>query len=125
MRERTAGTVFLIGGNANKARAEKFVAGSAGASAVNACDLGLIEATALLRNADLFIGPSSGPLNLAAAVGTEAFGLFGSTPVLGYSNFIHALVPDGGPSPDGMTRLSPAQALAAVKPYLAPTKMPN
>ncbi len=96
LRERTAGTVFLIGGNANKARAEKFVAGSAGASAVNACDLGLIEATALLRNADLFIGPSSGPLNLAAAVGTEAFGLFGSTPVLGYSKFIHALVPDGG-----------------------------
>ena len=45
----------------------------------------MIEAAALLRLADLFIGPSSGPLNLPAAGGTEAFGLFGSTPVLTYS----------------------------------------
>src|SRR6202012_4629246 len=59
LRERTAGTAFLIGGNANKTRADKFIATSAGAAAVNACYLSLIEATALLRHADLFIGPSS------------------------------------------------------------------
>jgi ADP-heptose:LPS heptosyltransferase len=45
----------------------------------------------LLRHADLFIGPSSGPLNLAAAVQTDAFGLFGNTPVLTYSKFIHGM----------------------------------
>lgn len=79
---RTPGTVFLIGGPANLARAEKFVAVSGSKPFVNACDLRLIDAAALLRLADLFVGPSSGPLNLAAAGGTDAFGLFGSTPVL-------------------------------------------
>jgi heptosyltransferase-2 len=82
----------------------------------------LIEAAALLRLADLFVGPSSGPLNLAAAGGTEAFGLFGSTPVLTYSKRIHAIVPPSGMTPDGMMRLLPAQALEAIAPYLGRVK---
>jgi heptosyltransferase II len=77
----TPGTVFLLGGPANSPRAQKFMAATPSLAAVNACDLPLIEAAALLRVADLFVGPSSGPLNLAAAGGTRAFGLFGSTPV--------------------------------------------
>jgi heptosyltransferase-2 len=122
LRGRTTGTVFLIGGDANVARAQNFIAGGGGAAAINACSLGLIEAAALLQNADLFIGPSSGPLNLAAAVGTKSFGLFGSTPVLTYSKFIHAIVPDGGPSPGGMRLISPAQAMAAIAPHFAGKK---
>jgi ADP-heptose:LPS heptosyltransferase len=118
LRGRSAGTVFLIGGDKNLARAQNFIDKTAGAPAVNACDLRLNEAAALLRHADLFIGPSSGPLNLAAAGETDAFGLFGSTPVLTYSKFIHAIVPDGGPSPDGMSRIAPAQAIDAIAPYL-------
>ena len=47
---------------------------SSSSQIINACDLRLIEAAALLRLADLFVGPSSGPLNLAAAGGTDAFG---------------------------------------------------
>ena len=125
LRGRTPGTVFLIGGDANVARAQHFIATSAGAPAINACGLGLIEATALLHHADLFIGPSSGPLNLAAAVGTESFGLFGSTPVLTYSKFIHAIVPDGGPSPGGMRVISPAQAIAAIAPHLPAEEAPR
>jgi heptosyltransferase-2 len=119
---RTSGTVFLIGGKANTARARKFIARSAGAPTINACDLQLIEAAALLCQADLFIGPSSGPMNLAAAVGTDAFGLFGSTPVLTFSKFIHAIVPDGGPSAGGMTRISPAQVLDEITPFLTRQK---
>jgi heptosyltransferase-2 len=119
LRQRAAGTVFLVGGQANLARARNFIAGSSGSAAVNACDLSLSEAAALLRLADLFVGPSSGPLNLAAAGGTAAFGLFGSTPVLTYSKFIHAIEPPGGPSPGGMRRISPAQVMAALEPYLA------
>ncbi|HEY1978550.1 MAG TPA: glycosyltransferase family 9 protein [Xanthobacteraceae bacterium] len=114
LRRRTTGTVFLIGGNANRTRAQKFIAASAGATAVNACDLSLTEAAALLRHADLFVGPGSGPLNLAAAGETEAFGLFGTTPILTYSKFIHAIVPDGGPSPSGMARISPAQVIDTI-----------
>jgi heptosyltransferase-2 len=117
--------VFLIGGKMNNARTEDFIARSDGAPAVNACALGLAEAAALLRHADLFVGPSSGPMNLAAAGGTDAFGLFGSTPVLTYSKFIHAIVPDGGASPGGMRRISPAAVLARIAPYLSPRRQPN
>ncbi len=118
LRQSVSGTVFLVGGEANVSRAQGFIAGSTGSAAINACSLRLVEAAALLRLADLFVGPSSGPLNLAAAGGTEAFGLFGSTPVLTYSRFIHAIEPPGGQSQDGMGRILPAQALAAIEPYL-------
>jgi lipopolysaccharide heptosyltransferase II len=121
---RTPGTVFLVGGPAYGARAEKFIFASGSSQIVNACDLRLIEAAVLLRLADLFVGPSSGPLNLAAAGGTEAFGLFGSTPMLTYSKFIHAIVPDGGPCPGGMARIAPAQVLERIAPYLSRRKVP-
>jgi len=116
------GTVFLVGGGANSARAQNFIAQSAGATAVNACDLSLADAAALLRHADLFIGPSSAPMNLAVASGTEAFGLFGATPVLTYSKRIHAIVPPGGSSPDGMRRILPALVLEQIAPTLAREK---
>jgi heptosyltransferase II len=125
LRRKFTGTVFLVGGKMNDARAQKFIAQSSGAPAVDACAMGLIEATALLRRADLFVGPSSGPLNLAAAGGTPAFGLFGSTPVLTYSKYIHAVVPEGGPSTDGMARISPAMVMVAIEPYLSLRKQPN
>ncbi len=119
LRGLTGGTIFSIGGPAQVQRADDLIAAAAGASAVNACDLKLIEATALLAHADLFIGTDSGPLNLAAAAGTEAFGFFGATPVLRYSKFIHPIVPKGGPAPGGMARISPAQVLEQVRPYLS------
>jgi heptosyltransferase II len=127
LRQCIAGTIFLVGGRANSARAQNFIARSITtqstcAPAVNACDLALTDAAALLRHADLFIGPSSAPMNLAVAGGTEAFGLFGATPVLKYSKRIHAIVPPGGSSPDGMRRLLPAQALEEITPFLTMEK---
>ena len=122
LRRRTSGSVFLIGGADNAGRADALIARSAGAPAVNACDLSIVEAAALLRLADLFIGPDSGPMNLAAAGATPAFGLFGATPVLHYSRFIHAIEPEGGSSPDGMRRITPQQVLARIEPYLSAAK---
>jgi heptosyltransferase-2 len=122
LRGLTNGTVFLIGGPAHVARAQALIADTAGANAVNACDLKVAESAALLRHADLFVGTDSGPLNLAAATGTEAFGLFGATPVLRYSKFIHAIVPEGGRTQKGMQRILPAQALEDIKPYLSRRK---
>jgi ADP-heptose:LPS heptosyltransferase len=113
------GTVFLIGGSANISRAEHLLAQGGRASVINACGLGLVEALALLRQADLFVGPDSGPMNLAVAAGTPAFVLFGLNRVLRYSRFIHPVVPPGGQSPDGMSRISPTQVLAQVGAYLA------
>lgn len=118
----TRGTLLLIGGAAHLARAQSLIASTAAANAVNACDLKLIEAAALLHHADLFIGNDSGPLNLAAATGTDAFGLFGATPVLTYSKFIHPIVPEGGPAPDGLQRILPVQVLEQVRPYLSQRK---
>jgi heptosyltransferase II len=114
VRASIAGTVFLIGGPANSARAESLIAHGAGAAAINACDLGLTEAAGLLHLADLFVGTDSGPMNLAVATTTEAIAMFGTTPVLTYSKLIEPIVPDGGPSPDGMRRILPAQVLERV-----------
>ena len=61
-------------------------------------------------------------MNLAAAGGTPAFALFGTTPVLRYSRFIHPIEPDGGQTPDGMTRIPPELVLARIEPYLTDTK---
>jgi heptosyltransferase-2 len=122
LRRRTPGTVFVIGGPDNAPRAATLIGRSAGGPAINACNLSIVEAAALLRLADLFIGPNSGPMNLAAAGGTPAFGLFGSTPVLCYSRFIHAIEPEGGQSPDGMGRIAPPQVMQRIEPYLSALK---
>lgn len=122
LRRRMEGTLFLVGGPANAARANGFIGATAGAPAINACGLGIAEAAALLRHADLFVGPDSAPMNLAAAGETTAFGLFGATPVLSYSRHIHAIEPEQGwKVPGGMARIRPEQVLARIEPYL-PTR---
>ncbi len=50
-----------------------------GATVSVAPPLNLVELAALLRRAHLFIGPDSGPMHLAAAVGCTCIGLFGAT----------------------------------------------
>ena len=122
LRGRTGGTVFLIGGADTMARADDLIARSAGADTVNACGLKLGEAAALLQQADVFVGTDSGPMNVAAATGTDAYALFGATPVLTYSKFIHPIVPDGGPAPGGMARIRPADVLERVAPRLSVCK---
>jgi len=119
---RTAGTVFLLGGDDSIGRADDLIASSTGADAVNACGLKLVEAAALLQRADLFVGTDSGPMNVAAATGTDAYALFGATPVLTYSKFIHPIVPQGGPKPGGMAQLKPARVLEQIAPQLSVCK---
>jgi heptosyltransferase-2 len=118
LREHTTGTVFIVGGSANAARARTLIEAGDGSAAVNACGATLAEALALLEHADLFVGNDSGPMNLAVAVSTPAFVLFGVNPVLNYSKFIHPIVPEGGPSPGGMGRITPAQVIERIGPYL-------
>ncbi len=84
------GTVFMIGGLSWRARADRIIAGAA-AEAVNACELPITKSAALCKRADFFLGVDSGALNLAAAVGTRAYGLFGLTPALTYSRYIHVI----------------------------------
>jgi heptosyltransferase-2 len=125
LRRRFDGTVFLIGGPQNHARAKYLIEHTVGTAVVNACDLTLIQVVALLLLASLFIGTDSGPMNLAVAAATDAFALFGATPVLKYSKFIHPIVPEGGPSPGGMKRISPAAVLEQIEPLLSRLKNPK
>jgi heptosyltransferase-2 len=122
VRRRHAGTVFFVGGPEQSARAAALIARSGWPSVINACDLTIIEAAALMRLADLFVGPDSAPLNLAAAGGTPAFGMFGATPVQTYSRHIHPIEPEGGIDADGMGRISPQAVLRRIEPYLGVTK---
>src|SRR5205809_1042929 len=79
----------------------------------------LIESSALMKHADLFVGPNSGPMNIAVAVGTPAFGFFATNKVLTYSRHIHAILPDDGRlAPDGMQRLSPHRVVERIGSYL-------
>ena len=114
-----SGTFFFIGGADYTARAESVIAQSKLSEAINACNLSLVEAIALLHHADLFVGTDSGPMNLAVAVGTPSFAMFGVNPVLSYSKFIHPLTPPGGPASGGMQRISPSHVFECVQPYLA------
>jgi heptosyltransferase-2 len=116
LRARTSGTTFLIGGPAYASRARRSLAETSGHDLVDACDLPLGEAAALIKLADVFVGPDSGPMNISAAVGTPTFGLFGASPVLTYSSHIRPIRPDDGRphAPDGMQFISPERVLAEV-----------
>jgi heptosyltransferase-2 len=122
LRSRTTGTVFLTGSAADAARAQEFIRQSIGAPAVNQCGLPIGETVALLAQADFYVGPNSGLLHVAAAVATPALGLSGTNVPLIHSRFIHTIEPEGGPSPDGMLRISPAHVLERIAPYLGREK---
>jgi ADP-heptose:LPS heptosyltransferase len=101
-------------------RASGLIAATSGSPACSACELTVTEAAALLQQADLFVGPDSGPMNLAIAVNTPAIGLFGATPVLLHARYVHVIAPDDGrgQAPDGMRRISPAHVLAQIEQRL-------
>ncbi len=86
------GTWFVLGGLDEFDAIERdIVARVASSTVVNISHAKMAEAAALVSACDLFIGNDSGPMNVAAAVGTNTIGLFGVTPALTHSNYIHPL----------------------------------
>ncbi len=112
-RLRDAGwTIALVGGPAERAVAEA-IAGPA----VPVLGWNLRDVAAVLAEADFYVGNDTAALNIAAAVGTRAYGLFGATPVLHHSPNIIPIVPPGGLDKDsGMERITVAAVLDAIKP---------
>jgi len=105
--------VLLVGGPAEQAMAAEIMQrlGPLAARAQPVLGVDLRTLAALLQAQAFYVGNDTAALNIAAAVGTRAYGLFGATPVLRHSHWITPLVPPGGPSKaDGMTRL-PLQAV--------------
>jgi heptosyltransferase-1 len=72
-------SLVVWGGGAERAAADRIVAESAGA-AVLAPDTSLQDLGELFRRSRLVISSDTGPLHLAAAVGTPCVGLFGPVP---------------------------------------------
>ncbi len=91
------GSVFLIGGPAERRLAEE-IRGLAPPQVLaqpgHGLDVG--EAAALLSRCDLYVGNDTGMLNVAAAVGTRAIGLFGASPPLRHSQKIFPVTPNNG-----------------------------
>jgi heptosyltransferase I len=72
-------TLVVWAGAAERALAEG-IAGAGGATAQVAPPTSLTELAALSRRVRLFVGADTGPLHLAAAVGTPCVGLYGPWP---------------------------------------------
>ena len=72
-------TLVVWAGDQEKTWAESIVSGSAGFAHLAPATT-LTQLAALLRRARLFVGSDTGPLHLAAAVGTRCVGLFGPMP---------------------------------------------
>lgn len=93
------GLPVLIGGGPREASLAAQIEAqvrAAGGSILNGVDLTVSETAALISGARLYIGNDTGFLNVAAALGINALGLFGSSPPLSYSPFIHVIAPDDG-----------------------------
>ena len=70
--------IVVWSGEKERAWAKQIVAGAAGSAAL-APNTSLPDLAALLRQAKLFVGSDTGPLHLAAAVGTPCVGIYGPT----------------------------------------------
>ena len=110
-----SGTIFLIGGSAEAAMAETIKALAAvPGRVVNATDLRLDQTAALLAQCSLYVGNDTGALNIAAAAGTRAIGLFGGSQPLTYSEQICPVSPaEGAGDTTGMAAITIEQVLAA------------
>jgi heptosyltransferase II len=71
------------------------------------------ETAALLAESAFYAGNDTGVMNMAAAVGTRAYALFGATPVLHHSANIVPIVSPRGPA-DGAARITLDQAVAVL-----------
>ena len=111
---RQAGSIFIIGGPAERALADDILAGvrTQGGAAADAVALPLEQTAALLAHCRIYVGNDTGVLNMAAALQTPAIGLFGGSEPLTHSRFIHAMMPPPGES--GMTAITIPHVLEAL-----------
>jgi heptosyltransferase-2 len=108
------GTVVLLAAEHERPLAYAIEAAAALPRAIRpAIGWPLAEVMALLDQAELFVGNDSGMLNLRAALGRPAYGLFGASGPLRHSRLIRHIVPPGGPRA-GMDRIEPGHVLAAL-----------
>ncbi len=129
LRAQTGGTVFLHGGPHHTRQVDEVLA-ALPAEHPYIIDLSRAGLTfgpimALLAESDLFVGNDSGPLNVTAALGRPAYGLFGNVaPHESLSPNIRPILPATG-LPDletGMQRLTVDHVMREIAPALAELK---
>ncbi len=106
------GAVFIIGGASEQAMGQRIIAQASalGVPMGEALTLSLEEVAGLLAQCSAYIGNDTGVLNMAAAVGIPAWGLFGASPPLHHSRHIHCLMPPKGRG--GMGAITPTLVMA-------------
>lgn len=111
LRQQQAGSIFIVGGPAERALADELLTRihAAGGRAVDAVALPLEQTAALLARCRVYVGNDTGVLNMAAALQTPAFGLFGGSQPLWHSRFIHPITPPKSES--GMAGITVSQVL--------------
>jgi heptosyltransferase-2 len=109
----------LVGGPPQAALAADILRrlGETGTSVAVSVDWPLTEVAALLERSAFYVGNDTGFLNMAGAVGTRAFGLFGATRPFHHSKQIMAISPpDGRLSHDGgMAGITAEHAMAVIQ----------
>ena len=112
--QQRAGSIFIVGGPAERALADDLLMRiqAGGAQAADAVALPLEQTTALLARCRIYVGNDTGVLNMAAALQTPAIGLFGGSQPLWHSHFIHPITPPKGES--GMAAITVLQVLQSL-----------
>jgi lipopolysaccharide heptosyltransferase II len=110
--------LVLAGGPAERGVAAEIAvrAEGTGADLLDALGWRLGEIAALCAEAAFYVGNDTGVMNLAAAVGTRTYGLFGAVPPFAHaSQIVPVLPPDGRPDKaDGMARITPEAVLGVI-----------
>jgi len=109
--------VVLVGGPAEQGMADAIIAafGSQAGRVRLALGWHLREVAALLAGAAFYVGNDTAALNIAAAVGTRSYGLFGATMALRHSPLIVPVLPPSGPDrAHGMAGITLAAVLRAI-----------
>ncbi len=110
-------SLVLAGGNGEETMQREIctLLGDDAALVVPALGWHMAEVAALLSEAAFYVGNDTGVMNMAAAVGTRAYALFGATPPLHHSaQIVPVLSPQGG-SLDGVARVSLDAVLAVIQ----------
>ncbi len=108
----------IAGGVAEAMLAEQIRAGlGERAEAVPVIAWTLPELAALCAEAAFYVGNDTGVMNLAAAAGIPAYGLFGATPPVDHAaRIVPILPPDGVPDlRNGMRRITPGMVLETIR----------
>lgn len=116
-------SVALVGGPGEQGLADAILAALGARSGAVRLALGwpLREVAALLAGSTFYVGNDTAALNIAAAVGTRSYGLFGATVALRHSPLIVPVLPPGGPDRvDGMAALVPAAVFRLIAAGNAP-----